>query len=174
MRRFVLDAGLGGHERSGSSTPIGVKGPRGLEEKDVTLELARKLARRLPGAVLTRQDDRNLTLGARAAAARQAGADLFLSLHANGGGPDRPGAEVWVHPRSGPRSRALAARLQQALARATPGGAAVKTGQLAVLDPARLGGRADACLLELDYLSHLEGERRLGDPAEVERIAQVL
>jgi GH25 family lysozyme M1 (1,4-beta-N-acetylmuramidase) len=113
-------------------------------------------------------------LGARAKAARRSGADIFLSLHANGAGPGRRGAEVWLHPRASPRSRALAARLQEALARATPGGATVKTGELAVLDPRLLGGRADACLLELDYLSHPEGERRLADPAEVDGIARAL
>jgi GH25 family lysozyme M1 (1,4-beta-N-acetylmuramidase) len=175
MRRYVLDPGHGGHERSGRSTPIGVTGPRGLAEKDVTLQVAKALERLLPGALLTRSDDRNLALGARAAAARRAGADVFLSLHANGeGATGRRGAEVWIHPRAGDRTRALAARVQRALASATPGGAALKIGELAVLDPARLGGRAEACLLELDYLSHPDGERRLADPREVQRIARTL
>jgi N-acetyl-anhydromuramyl-L-alanine amidase AmpD len=174
MRRYVLDPGHGGSERLGSSTPIGVRGPRGTAEKDVTLKVARALARRLPGAVLTRNDDRNLTLGQRVAAARRASADVFLSLHANAGQTAQRGAEIWVHPRSGPGTRALAARLRRALGGATPGGARVMCGDLAVLDPAQLGRRTDACLVELDYLSHPEGERRLGDPGEIERIARML
>jgi N-acetyl-anhydromuramyl-L-alanine amidase AmpD len=143
-------------------------------EKDVTLKVARALARHLPGAVLTRTDDRNLTLGQRVAAARRAAADVFLSLHANAGRAGQRGAEIWVHPRSGPGTRALAARLRRALGAATPGGARVMCGDLAVLDPAQLGARTDACLLELDYLSHPEGERRLGDPGEIERIVRAL
>ncbi len=175
MRRYVLDPRHGGHERLGTSTPVGVRGPGGSAEKDVTLLIAQALKRHLPSAVLTRTEDRNLTLGARAAAARRARADVFLSLHANGGGsPGQRGAEIWVHPRAGSPSRELAARLHRALAQATPGGATIRTGELAVLDPARLGGRAEACLVELDYLSHPDGERRLADPAAVDRIARLM
>jgi N-acetylmuramoyl-L-alanine amidase len=58
-------------------------------EKDVTLQLATEAGRlieELLGArvVLTRTDDTDVPLDARAAAANQAGGDLFISLHASG------------------------------------------------------------------------------------------
>jgi N-acetylmuramoyl-L-alanine amidase len=55
-----------------------------LSEKDVALELARKLALRLETeyrVTLTRSDDYQLPLPQRAAIANQAKADLFISLH---------------------------------------------------------------------------------------------
>src|SRR5262249_43425786 len=146
--RFVVDPGHGSHELAGNSTPIGLIGPGGIEEKAVTLQIARAIERLLPGTVLTRRDDRNVTLGARADAARDA--DTFVSLHARSGRGD----EIWIHPRSGPRTRAFAERLQRAL------GGTVYVGELAVLDPPRLGGCRDACLVELDCL---HGDRRRVD-----------
>ncbi|MFP4360131.1 MAG: N-acetylmuramoyl-L-alanine amidase [Alphaproteobacteria bacterium] len=77
----VVDAGHGGRDP-------GAIGPSGLEEKAVTLAVARALAERLraDGAievVLTRDDDRGLTLAGRLAIAAAHEADLFLSLHAD-------------------------------------------------------------------------------------------
>ena len=80
VRRIVVDAGHGGHDP-------GATGPRRVREKDVTLAMARKLAKRLRDAgfevVLTRRDDRYLALEERTAIANTARADLFLSIHAN-------------------------------------------------------------------------------------------
>lgn len=80
VRRIVVDAGHGGHDP-------GATGPRHVREKDVTLAMARKLAKRLRAAgfevVLTRNDDRYLALEERTAIANTAHADLFVSVHAN-------------------------------------------------------------------------------------------
>jgi N-acetylmuramoyl-L-alanine amidase len=80
VRRVVVDAGHGGHDP-------GAIGPRRVREKDVTLAIARRLARRLRSAgfevVLTRSDDRYLALEERTAIANTARADLFVSIHAN-------------------------------------------------------------------------------------------
>jgi N-acetylmuramoyl-L-alanine amidase len=78
----VLDPGRGGAN-------VGSSGATGLLEKDVTLQLATEAGRlieELLGArvVLTRTDDTDLSLDARAAAANQAGGNLFISLHASG------------------------------------------------------------------------------------------
>ncbi len=76
----VLDAGHGGHDE-------GAKGVSGLQEKDLVLDVARRLAERLRGrgvrVVLTRDADRFLSLEERTAVANDARADLFLSIHAN-------------------------------------------------------------------------------------------
>lgn len=80
VRRVVIDPGHGGRDR-------GASGPGGLEEKDLTLDLARRLAERLRGAgfqpLLTRDADRTLSLRERTARANDAGGDLFVSIHVN-------------------------------------------------------------------------------------------
>ena len=81
LRRIVVDAGHGGKDP-------GAIGPSGIMEKDVTLGLARELARELTRqigceVVLTRSKDVYLPLEERTAIANKVGADLFISLHAN-------------------------------------------------------------------------------------------
>ena len=80
IRRVVVDAGHGGHDP-------GAIGPRRVREKDVTLAMAKRLARKLRAAgfevVLTRRDDRFLALEERTALANTARGDLFVSIHAN-------------------------------------------------------------------------------------------
>lgn len=77
----AIDAGHGGDDP-------GASGPAGTHEKDVTLAIARMLAARLndrPGmhAVLTRDSDRLIDLRERFQRARNAHADLFISIHAD-------------------------------------------------------------------------------------------
>jgi N-acetylmuramoyl-L-alanine amidase len=80
IRRIVVDAGHGGHDP-------GAIGPRRVREKDVTLAMARRLAKKLRKAgfevVLTRSEDRFLALEERTAVANTARGDLFVSIHAN-------------------------------------------------------------------------------------------
>jgi N-acetylmuramoyl-L-alanine amidase len=80
VRRIVVDAGHGGHDP-------GAIGRRGLREKDVTLDIARKVAKELKGqgfdVVLTRGVDRFLRLEERTALANTSRGDLFVSIHAN-------------------------------------------------------------------------------------------
>ncbi len=75
-----MDAGHGGHDP-------GAIGPTRVREKDVTLAIATRLARRLRAAgfdvVLTRKDDRYLALEERTGIANAARGDLFVSVHAN-------------------------------------------------------------------------------------------
>jgi N-acetylmuramoyl-L-alanine amidase len=174
---IVIDPGHGGDMAEGHSTPVGVRGPAGTLEKDVTLRLAQRLAAALgPAARLTRDSDMNLTLAARAEIARSAGARAFVSLHANSGGPGERGAEAWVHDRGSPASKSLAARVLAALAALpnVPPGRGVKTGQMAVLTPESLAPDTAACLLEVDFLSDPDGERRLDDDNAVGAIAAAL
>lgn len=78
---IAVDAGHGGEDP-------GARGRGGLLEKDVTLAIARRLARKIdaqPGmrAVLTRDGDYYVDLRERTVRARKAQADLFVSIHAN-------------------------------------------------------------------------------------------
>jgi N-acetylmuramoyl-L-alanine amidase len=83
MRTLVvaIDAGHGGQDP-------GAIGPTGKREKDVTLAMARELARQvnaIPGlkAFLVRESDVFIPLPMRAQRARAAKADIFVSLHAD-------------------------------------------------------------------------------------------
>lgn len=83
MRPLVIaiDPGHGGQDP-------GALGPGGSREKDVTLAIARELARQInatPGlkAYLTRDTDVFLPLPRRAQLAKQARADMFVSIHAD-------------------------------------------------------------------------------------------
>lgn len=78
---IALDAGHGGRDP-------GAIGKNGTREKDVALAVAKKmktLINRTPGyqAVLTRDADRFVTLRNRVKKARDAEADIFVSLHAD-------------------------------------------------------------------------------------------
>ena len=79
--RIVLDAGHGGHD-------TGTIGPEGLKEKDLVLDVAKRLGalieQRLGSEVIyTRSDDTFIPLEHRTEIANEAKADLFLSIHAN-------------------------------------------------------------------------------------------
>lgn len=80
-RIVVVDAGHGGVDP-------GTIGPGGTYEKDVTLAMARQLKARMEGTgrykvVLTRDSDVFIPLRERVAIARTAGAEMFISLHAD-------------------------------------------------------------------------------------------
>lgn len=81
VERVVIDPGHGGHDP-------GAIGPRGLREKDVTLDIAHRagplIARELGvSALLTRDTDVFVALDERTARANAFGADLFVSIHCN-------------------------------------------------------------------------------------------
>ncbi|WP_431856053.1 N-acetylmuramoyl-L-alanine amidase [Azospirillum sp.] len=78
---IVLDPGHGGEDP-------GAVGVGGVFEKDITLAVARELRRQLEGTgryrvMLTRDKDVFIRLRERVGMARDVGADLFLSLHAD-------------------------------------------------------------------------------------------
>ena len=94
LQTIVIDPGHGGED-------VGVRGVGGVEEKQITLDVARRLRGLIENrlgirVVLTREDDRAVSLDERAALANNRKADLFLSLHANAAlAPDVSGAEVF-------------------------------------------------------------------------------
>ncbi|MGY6555028.1 MAG: N-acetylmuramoyl-L-alanine amidase [Wenzhouxiangella sp.] len=101
----AIDAGHGGEDP-------GAIGPGGTYEKVVTLAIARELERRIndmPGmqAVMIRTGDYFIPLQARYQRARAAGADLFLSIHADSFRDFRVrGSSVYILSRTGASSQA--------------------------------------------------------------------
>jgi N-acetylmuramoyl-L-alanine amidase len=80
VERIVVDPGHGG-------TDPGAIGPTGVREKEIALDVAHKVAPLLLRdglvVVLTRDDDRFISLEDRTARANAFGADLFVSIHCN-------------------------------------------------------------------------------------------
>ena len=93
LRTVVIDPGHGG-------TETGAIGPSGIQEKELTLTLARDLEARLEQAgirvILTRNEDANVPHDNRTAIANQNKADLFISIHLNSSlGSGAYGAETY-------------------------------------------------------------------------------
>jgi len=91
----AIDAGHGGDDP-------GATGSTGAHEKDITLAVARQLKKQIDktsgmSAVLTRDGDYFIPLEQRYLKAREAKADLFVSIHADAfKTSDARGSSVWV------------------------------------------------------------------------------
>ncbi len=102
---IAIDAGHGGEDP-------GARGRHGSWEKNVTLAISRKLKERIDQepnmrAVMMRDGDYFMSLGARVAKARRANADLFVSVHADAfTRPDARGSSVFALSERGATSAA--------------------------------------------------------------------
>ena len=100
---LVIDAGHGDHDS-------GAVGPWGLKEKDVNLDLVKRLADYLKKnrpkikVALTREDDTFLPLEERTRLANSLNADMFVCIHTNSAGVNRDSASgvETFYPRSKP------------------------------------------------------------------------
>jgi N-acetylmuramoyl-L-alanine amidase len=108
--KIVIDAGHGGHD-------TGTIGPNGLEEKDLVLDVGKRLGKLLETrlgseVVYTRKNDTFIPLETRTAIANQQRADLFVSIHANSShDPDARGVETYyLNFTSSPEALEVAAR----------------------------------------------------------------
>jgi N-acetylmuramoyl-L-alanine amidase len=108
--KIVIDPGHGGHD-------TGTIGPNGLQEKDLVLDVGRRLGKLLEtrlGAevVYTRRNDTFIPLETRTAIANQQRADLFISIHANSSDdPTARGVETYyLNFTSSPDALEVAAR----------------------------------------------------------------
>jgi N-acetylmuramoyl-L-alanine amidase len=108
--KIVIDAGHGGHD-------TGTIGPNGLLEKDLVLDVSKRLGRLLESrlgaeVVYTREDDTFVPLETRTAIANRERADLFISIHANSSrDADARGVETYyLNFTSSPDALEVAAR----------------------------------------------------------------
>ncbi len=108
--KIVIDPGHGGHD-------TGTIGPHGLLEKDLVLDVSRRLGKLLQArlgadVIFTRSDDTFIPLEGRTAIANQEEADLFISVHANSShDPDARGVETYyLNFTSSPEALEVAAR----------------------------------------------------------------
>ena len=96
----VIDPGHGGDDTGAKYAA------KDLVEKQLVLHIAKRVCRALLDAgvkaQLTRKRDRTLSLAARTRAAKNANADLFVSIHMNSAGNDQAeGLETYVLPAAG-------------------------------------------------------------------------
>ncbi|MCX5713530.1 MAG: N-acetylmuramoyl-L-alanine amidase, partial [Candidatus Omnitrophica bacterium] len=114
LKTIVIDAGHGGKDP-------GTTGRTGLKEKDINLDIARRLAKILKDSgvkvVLTRNNDSYPSLTRRVNIANSAKADLFVSIHTNANRVrSLKGFEVYyVSPRADDSKRSLASAREAAL-----------------------------------------------------------
>ena len=157
---IVIDPGHGGAE-------TGAVGPGGLQEKDVTLQIARRLAatlsKTLPCRVLlTRDSDTVLSLDDRTSMANRERADLFLSIHANSSRtPGARGSETYYLSleASDKLSQEIASRENQAASALETSGAAAAP----VRNP-----DLDFILWDLAQTAHLKESSELAEAAQDE------
>jgi|GEM_PF-886346 len=175
----VLDPGHGGTQKVGGSSPNNAISASGIKEKTIVLELAllvrdalRKLAPNVK-VVMTRENDQNVGISARAQVAAAHRADLFLSFHFNGYNGRSRGVETWVRSAGNgnvnvAEDRGFAGKIQtavlQALRRhdpATPDRGIKEDDEreapLGVLNEQSLGNSSGrhptrACLVELEFI----------------------
>lgn len=182
---IVVDPGHGGKD-------LGTVSPSGLQEKDLTLDVAQRLGallRRQLGAnvIFTRDRDYFVTLDERVAIANQAHADFMISIHGNSstlqsvrgvetyyfGQPDKPGAMPAEETET---ARAFAADVHRALIKglADPQqpmrDRGVKQASFVVLR----GAQMPAALAEVSFVSNRNDAPRLESPEYREQIARAL
>ena len=167
-RAFIvaLDAGHGGKETGAIYEDI--------LEKDITLPIALNVEKLLREAgvqvVMTRTSDQFVGLYERAGMANSAGADVFVSIHANASGTDRSfaGTFTYHYPVSKEGER-LAKFVQKATVMAA--GSRVR-GTLSNNYVVVRETKMPACLVETGFMSNHDELMRLIDPVYQERLAQ--
>lgn len=176
---IAVDAGHGGSDS-------GARGVNGAYEKNVTLAIATKLADILKdmgaNVMMTRGNDSFIGVNERPRKANRAGADFFLSVHADSGSRNRTvnGSTVYFHMQVG-SSRALAQSIADQFA--VMGGIRTKGARS---DGAQWGGRfasgygvlrnADmvAVLIETGFMSNPGDVNKLVDPDMQQKIAAAI
>jgi N-acetylmuramoyl-L-alanine amidase len=162
----AIDAGHGGRD-------MGATGPTGLLEKDVVLDIAQRVRELLVGAgirvVMTRETDTFVELTDRPRIARQQGASVFVSIHANASVRPAPnGSETYY---LSPQSQVLAQMVQEEFGRiAGLANRGVRTANFLVLRESDV----PAALVEVAYLSNQEEEARLRAAAFRQRLAEAI
>jgi len=166
---IVIDPGHGGDDP-------GARSRNGLVEKDLVLDVALELADllRQQGArvILTRGDDRFVELEERAAIANRAGADLFVSIHADSAPRNRAaqGVTTWISRAASRQSAAVAGAICNGVESAGLACRGTNRANYKVL----VATRCPAVLAEIGFLSNAPEARRLEQAGYRSRLAAAL
>ncbi|TVQ56101.1 MAG: N-acetylmuramoyl-L-alanine amidase, partial [Spirulina sp. DLM2.Bin59] len=164
----AIDPGHGGRDP-------GAIGIGGLQEKDVilpiSLEVARTLQQQGVQVMMTRSDDRFITLAARTQMANQARATIFVSIHANAISMSRPdvnGLETFYFS---PQGQRLAQTIQNSILQSIPmRNRGVKHARFYVLRTSSM----PAALVEVGFVTGAEDAPRLANPQFRSQMAQAI
>lgn len=165
-RTVVLDPGHGG-KASGAAY-------EGVLEKEidlaVTLRVKKLLEERGCRVILTREEDRDVDLYRRCAIANQAGAEVFVSIHANAAvnAPNFQGSYTYYHPDSAAGAE-LAGMIQaRMVAAAGSVDRGIQSENFVVVRETKM----PAALVETGFMTCHEELERLTDPAYQDRLAR--
>lgn len=168
--KIVLDPGHGGKES-------GASGPTGYLEKDVNLIISQllrdELVKRGAKVVMTREDDRDVSLGERQTIINKQEPAIALSIHHNSL-PDNGDAEktkgfgtFWYHPQSHSLAVFLQNYVVKKLGKPSYG---VFWNNLALTRPSA----APAVLLELGFMSSPDEFEEIVNPQAQKKMANIL
>ena len=163
----ILDAGHGGHD------PGAVSRHTGQREKDLTLDMARRVRAELGGdfrVILMRNDDRFIDLDERVKLANRRGDAVLVSIHFNSGSSHSRGPETYYWRVD---SHGLAVRLQRAMKAVSP---AEHFSRGLVRRRLRLTRNPEipCVLIECGYLSHPQESRLITQSAYRQKMATAI
>lgn len=166
-KKIIVDAGHGG-------TDPGAIGPGGTMEKDVNLDVAKKLTSLLKEAgakvKMTRKEDKYITLWDRANEANELNCDIFVSIHANAHQKKKAsGSETYVYPGSYGDNLVLAKKVQSSLQKKlkTPN-RGVRFDKLYVLENTTM----PSILVEIGFLTNSDEEKLLASSSFKQKAAE--
>lgn len=164
----VIDAGHGGHD-PGTISPIG------LQEKNINLRVAAKIARLLEqrglGVLMTRWQDRFLELEERADIANRRETGLFVSIHSDSApSRDARGFTVYVANAASSEAWRAARAISGAMDRTGLDSRGIHEADYRVL----VQTNCPAVLVELGYLSNPQDAARLANDSFRDRLAEAI
>ncbi len=160
-----IDPGHGGYDSGASGN--------GLREKDITLDISKRVAAQLRAtgyiAIMSRDNDRYVSLANRTKHANSMGADIFVSVHVNAGGGT--GIETWMMnkgPEPG-KSKVLADNLQKEMINQTKTTSrGVKDGNLHVNRESKM----PSALVEVGFIDRKTDADKLKQASYKEKLAR--
>jgi N-acetylmuramoyl-L-alanine amidase len=163
----VVDPGHGGKDP-------GAIGIGGLREKDVILPIAQQVASLLEQqgiqAIMTRTSDYFVELAPRVTMAERANADLFVSIHANAVGPNRPdvsGIETYYYSNGQRLAQTIHNSILQSLDVKNRG---VRRARFYVLRKSSM----PSVLVEVGFVTGREDAAKLSNPTYRSQMAQAI
>ncbi|MBD2043540.1 N-acetylmuramoyl-L-alanine amidase family protein [Microcoleus sp. FACHB-672] len=163
----AIDPGHGGRDP-------GAVGIRGVREKDIVIDISRQVTQLLEEqgvqAIMTRTDDREVSLQARVQMAQRANASLFVSIHANAINMSRPdvnGIETYYYSSGLGLSRAIHKSILQSTGSRDRG---VRQARFYVLRQTSM----PATLLEVGFVTGAEDAARLSNAGYRTQMAQAI
>ena len=169
----VIDPGHGGKTDRGCITP------HGWFEKDANLLLAEAVREELVKlgyrVVLTRRNDRAISLYERPKAIYAVGGDAFISVHHNSPPLDRDASKLryaavysW-NPLGDAMARAIAKRMDVVQRAEMKSNGAMHANFAVIRNP-----EVPSCLIEADFITHPAGEAAAWNPEKRRRLAEAI